>query len=1064
MTLSIFSSNHVESLQQKLCLQLNETRLSNPLASEIVVVPTFAMARWLNLQIARQQGIAANFKYPLPAAWIWQLAGTILTGLPQHDPLQTDFSSWKIFGLLAEMQKRPAFATLQRYLSEDSKGIKRWQLATRIAVVFERYQHYRPELILRWSGGDGDDWQAQLWRELIVDHKKTHRVAVIERLIERLGLEIEAGILPERFSLFAHSSLPPLFIKVIHSLARHIDITLYQHSPTDQYWADLKSKKSLAKRRLDNPLQAQYFETGNDLLASWGRQGQALQDLLLDNDDLPASELEFYQAPQASTLLQNIQQSIFHLTDSAAMPKADTSLSVHVCHSPMRECQVLKDQLLNMLDRDPSLDPEDILVMIPEISRYAPYIETVFQYNENQNFPRLRWNLSDITLADEHPLILSFLQLLKLPGSRFGRSEVLSYLDIDEVRKRFDIDDQALIDIHSILEESRVRWGIDGGHKDSLQLPATSENTWHQAKQRIFAGYAFGDPGFLDSIAPIADVGTDRALNLSKFWLFFERLEYWRSLLKTPCGGGEWQGRLNRMLDDFFAQKSIVDDRLQTIRDVIDSLNLAGKVVISPALLTHWMEQQLATRESPGRLFSGGVTFCGMRPMRSLPFRVICLLGMNDGVFPRRDNHIEFDQMAGGWLPGDPSKGDEDRYLMLETLLCTRQSLYISYSGRSLKDNSECQPSVLVRELLDFIDSHYQAGSDSDNRFSDIVTTIHPMQAFAAGNFSASASGYDSYWCDIANRLQQTRVADTTAKWSNRKIAGRPQEDFSIDLNTLCRFLQDPIRFFFNRSLKLWLRSHQDDEDEEAFVLDSLDKWDIKQSIAENLIQGRETTAHQLAAQGRLPHGYAANAAFEAIRDDLEPLLIPLQDFHGLATKARSIDCQLDQNTLLSGRVERYYTGKGLMHFNASSLKGKHLLALWLDHLALCASEQYEAGDSNLLITRDSTLGFATLDTEKAVDQLRAYCELYIQGQAYPLPIFPLTSYSWACQNDSQRALKEARKAWFGNEFHSIPGDRDNAYVMLALRGSVQEPFNSVEFTSFAQMLYAGAFEAVVES
>jgi exodeoxyribonuclease V gamma subunit len=152
------------------------------------------------------------------------------------------------------------------------------------------------------------------------------------------------------------------------------------------------------------------------------------------------------------------------------------------------------------------------------------------------------------------------------------------------------------------------------------------------------------------------------------------------------------------------------------------------------------------------------------------------------------------------------------------------------------------------------------------------------------------------------------------------------------------------------------------------------------------------------------------------------------------------------------------------MHFNASWLKGKHLLALWLDHLALCASEQYETGDSNLLITRDSTLGFATLDTEKAVDQLRTYCELYIQGQAYPLPIFPLTSYAWACQSDSQRALKAAHKAWFGNEFRSIPGDRDNAYVRLALRGSVQEPFNSVEFTSLAKKLYAGAFEAVVES
>ena len=436
---------------------------------------------------------------------------------------------------------------------------------------------------------------------------------------------------------------------------------------------------------------------------------------------------------------------------------------------------------------------------------------------------------------------------------------------------------------------------------------------------------------------------------------------------------------------------------------------------------------------------------------------------MNDGVFPRVDNQIEFDQMARSWRPGDPSKGSEDRYLMLETLLCTRQSLYISYCGRSLKDNSECQPSVLVRELLDFVDRHYQPDPDSSKRFSDDLTTNHPMQAFAPGNFSTSTPSYDSYWCEIANRLQQASAA-ATQKWSDKQIADNQQESHSIDLKALHRLLQDPIKFFFNQRLKLWLRSYQEDEDEEAFTLDSLDTWNIKQSIAENLIQGRETTAQQLAAQGRLPHGQAANAGLEAIRNDLEPLLIPLQEFHGISTETRSFDCQLDQNLVLSGRIVRYYEGKGLMHFNASSLKGKHLLALWLDHLALCASEQYESGDSNLLITRNSILSFAKLDVEKAVGQLRAYCELYFQGLAYPLPIFPLTSYAWVCQNDSEKALKAARKAWFGDEFRSIPGDRDNAYVRLALRGSGLEPFNSAEFAAFAKKLFAGAFEAMIET
>ena len=1065
MTLSIFSSNQVESLQQNLCLHLNETQLSDPLTGEIIVVPTYAMARWLNLQIAQQQGIAANFIYPLPSTWIWQLAASTLNGVPERDPLQVDFLSWKIFSLLPELQKRSAFATLQHYLLEDQKGIKRWQLATRIAEVFDRYQNYRPELILSWSKGDGDDWQAQLWRALIVDHQQTHRVSVIEKLINRLSSDIESGELPERISLFAHSSLPRLFIKVIHALAQQVDVRLYQHSPTDQYWADLKSKKSVAKRRLENPQQAEYFETGNDLLASWGRQGQALQDSLLENDGLPSCEAESYETPQGSTLLQHIQQNIFHLDDNPATPGVDSSLSVHVCHSPMRECQVLKDQLLLVLDQDPSLNVEDILVMIPEISQYAPYIEAVFRNNENHDHPSLRWNLSDINVADEHPLVLTFLQLLKLPGSRFSRSEVLAYLDIDEIRDCFDIDDQALIDIRSILDESRVRWGIDGHHKTSLDLPATSENTWQQARQRIFAGYAFGEIKFWDGIAPLADIGADRALNLGKFWLLFERLEYWRNLLNKPCKAEEWQSRLNRMLDDFFVEKNTKENRLQTIRDAINDLSLAGNVVISPALLLHWMEQQLASRELQGRLFSGGITFCGMRPMRSLPFRVICLLGMNDDAFPRRDNHIEFDTMTNNWHPGDPSKGDEDRYLMLETLLCARQALYISYCGRSLMDNSERQPSVLVRELLDFIDSHHQHNSDSssdpEDRFSDSLTTTHPMQAFAAGNYFPDPVSYDSYWCRIANRIQQARATDAPQTWTNRTITASPDEDRNIKLDELRRFLQDPVKFFFNRRLNLWLTSHKEEEDEETFSLDSLEKWGIKQRIAGDLIQGRETRAQELQAQGRLPHGYAAYAGLQALHSELEPMVIPLQDYRGNIALNRTIDRLLDDNLRLSGQVGSYYSGKGLMHFSSSPLKGKHLLTLWLDHLALCASEQFEPDDSSLLITRDANLRFEYINSQDATDQLRDYGELYYQGLCYPLPVFQQASYAWCCADNPEKAEKAARNKWHGNDYSA--GDKDNAYIKLAIRGNMQEPFTSAEFYALAERLYAKALNCLAE-
>jgi exodeoxyribonuclease V gamma subunit len=641
---------------------------------------------------------------------------------------------------------------------------------------------------------------------------------------------------------------------------------------------------------------------------------------------------------------------------------------------------------------------------------------------------------------------------------------VLSYLDIDEIRRRFDIDEAALADIHTLLEESRVRWGIDELHKTSLGLPATLENTWQQAKQRIFAGYALGEIEYWEGIAPIAEVDASRAQNLAKFWLLFERLQYWRDLLKTPCKANEWQIRLNRMLEEFFVESNQQEDRLQSIRDAINDLNLAENVLVSPALLQHWMEQQLTSRQLQGRLFSGGITFCGMRPMRSLPFRLICLLGMNDDVFPRRENRIEFDIMGKAWQPGDPSKGDEDRYLMLETLLCARQVLYISYCGRSLKDNSECQPSVLIRELLDFVDAHYADDSDSGDRFSHSLTTSHPMQAFATKNFTPDATSYDHYWCQIARQIQAPSVTAPATAWASKTIAIDADGERNINLNDLHRFLQNPIKFFFNRRLRLWLKSHKEDEDEEAFALDSLEKWSIKQHIADDLLRGRETSALELQAQGRLPHGHAAYASFEAIESEIEPLLITLHDYRGVTVLARTFDCQLDDNLRLSGQVGNYYAGMGLMHFSSSSMRGKHLLALWLDHLALCASEQYAHQDSNWLITRDSKLSFERLNSADAIDALRDYGELYYQGLAYPLPVFPLSSYAWCCADNPEKALKAANTAWYGNDYNNIPGDKDDAYIKLALRGSMQEPFTSAEFDTFAQALYANALKCVIET
>ena len=314
MALTIYRSNRVETLQARLAERLAEAPLSHPFAAETIVVPTHAMARWLNLNIARQQGIAANLLYPQPAEWLWSLAANLLQDVPQKDPCARDALGWSIFDTLPGLLEQAAFKPLFRYLEDDENGIKRWQLSLRVADCFDRYQSCRPELIRAWSAGDDNGWQAQLWRQIVCAQHLPHRVELMQRLRQRLadGGAVEA--LPERVSLFALSRLAPAFFEVIHALAGRCELLLFQHNPTDQYWADLVSEKEQARKRLQDPRQGDYYDSGNHLLTSWGRQGQAMQDLLLDLGPLTGAEIEDNQAPASPSLLhRSLQASLFHL-------------------------------------------------------------------------------------------------------------------------------------------------------------------------------------------------------------------------------------------------------------------------------------------------------------------------------------------------------------------------------------------------------------------------------------------------------------------------------------------------------------------------------------------------------------------------------------------------------------------------------------------------------------------------------------------------------------------------------------------------------------------------------
>jgi len=492
---------------------------------------------------------------------------------------------------------------------------------------------------------------------------------------------------------------------------------------------------------------------------------------------------------------------------------------------------------------------------------------------------------------------------------------------------------------------------------------------------------------------------------------------------------------------------------MMTMKNSKASMRLCHDVDVSLPLLTAYLHQKLNDSDIPNRYFSGGVNFCALRPMRSVPFKMVCLLGMNDAAFPRREHPIEFDKMTQDWLPGDPVNAEQDRYLMLETLLCCRETLYISYVARNIRDDRECQASVLVSELMDELQHKY-----GESTLQELIHE-HPMQAFSKLNFSpkhaSDSASYDRYWCMLANQLHQASIIGEPVErcWASSPIIHHERKQTTLSLEHLIRFAKHPVKYFVNHRLNLYLQAQDDYSDDEPFQLNHLEEWSIKNRMlhAELFAQGIED--ERFRAEGLLPHGIAGDVQLESETRAIQTVLTELKDYSHQEKQMQWVEVDVHlkdgESITLAGQVRDYIPNLGLLHATPSKLKGKYLLDCWLEHLALCSAGLLGDKECSRLQCSNQAFTFAYMEKEPANMLLSHYIEGYLQGTQYPLPIFEGASYAHVFGKE-----KDVILAWKGKSFQNIPGDCDDAYVQLAMRDVDANPIVSDDFQDWAETWY----------
>jgi exodeoxyribonuclease V gamma subunit len=1127
--LMLIHSNRPEQLRKLVVEWIKHQRL-DPLESETFLVQSSGIAQWLKLGLAADRranpgeggcGIAAAFDVAFASSFVWRAYRAVLgeDRVAAVSPFDRSRLVWRLMRVLPATIGEAAFEPLMRFIRDDDDARKRFQLATRIADLFEQYQVHRADWLERWersedvlldAGGltrelaDAHRWQPALWRALLDDVKQGSdaaqsllsergRAAVHGEFIERTRNvnddERPAGV-PRRIVVFGISSLPRQTLEVLAALARWSQVVICVNNPCEHYWSDIVSERlhlaaSAARqpRRAGMPTalpEAALHRHAHPLLASWGRQGRDFVGMLDGYDNAEVRKryraqvenihqrIDMFDAvdQSESRLLRQLQDDIRDLRpldeSRTHWPDVerpvDRSIQFHIAHSAQREVEILHDQLLAAFNADESLRPQDVIVLAPDIETYAPHIEAVFGLYARNDDRHIPFSIADRAQRKADPLIGALDMLLRLPGSRVRASDVLDLLDVPALRKRFGIAEDEVPTLSAWIRDANIRWGLHAEQRASLDLPldaqAASPHTWAFGLRRMLLGYATGAQAApWHDIEPFDEIGGLDALSLGPLVKLIDAIENTWRRLSEPATVEEWCTYLRDLTKTFFIASDDREARTLTrldgvLENWLDASREAGLVDTLPldVAADHWLSELDDARLSQ-RFLSGAVTFATLTPMRTITFRQVFLLGMNDGDYPRTRVPMGFDLMRNYPRAGDRSQRDDDRYLLLETILAARDRLHISWIGRSIHDDSERPPSVLIGQLRDHLRAGWRlagACADQPGALLDELTVKHPLQPFSASYFAAPKEAaqneasllftYAREWRESTSLTMPSRAAEATRLPPVMREA-------ALTLRDLVNFLKDPAKAFFTGRLRVNLKIDDGAEgsiDEEPFESSGLKTWQLQDELKRAQQAVLDDDSARVAARDRslaamrrrgdvLTGGFGERRGAELVKP-MEKLFNDYREecarwrFVEQGEQAIEFEVEGEGQTLKLadslGQWRQAEDGtRARVLLSTSEPLGKdkkhHLLDPWAQHLAANLTGPV----TTVVVGKKDTVKWPPMPGKAAGAMLATWMRAWEDGMREPLPLAVDTAYVWldaACGEDGAKAGDETAraKAW----------------------------------------------------
>lgn len=1085
-------------------------------AAEVVAVPTRGVERWLTQRLSHRlgaaaghgDGVAARITFPSPDRLVAQLVAAAAGLLPDQDPWRADALVWPVLDVVDDVTGQPWCPALSAYLAGDDRRRRRHAAAARLAGLLRSYGSQRPAMIRAWAAGQDTDgagedlpddaaWQARLWREV---RDRVGSPSPAERLpgaCERLRAEASLVDLPDRVSVFGPTRLSGDQVAVLHALAAHRDVHLWLPHPSPALWDAVSAltPRSVPRRR-DDPTSG---AVSHPLLAALARDARELQVVLAAAAAAPGAAAvadRHHPAPDQPapalldappTVLGRLQAD---LRDDRGGPHAgsgplllagdDTSVRVHACYGAARQVEVLREVLLGLLADDPTLEPRDILVMCPDVEGFAPLIAATFGLaagdgagtpsdpDATHTHPghRIRVRLADRALRRTNPLVDLAAVLLDLAGSRCTASQLLDLAGLPVVRRRFGWDDGEVERLRQWVGDSGVRWGLDAAHREPYRLGNLAQNTWRAGLDRILLGVAQRDEGghHLGTAVPLDDVGGDDADLAGRLAEFVDRVSAVVSALSGERAAGDWAEALDAALTSLAApargsEWQAVEARRE-LRAVLDADGARARTaVLGPADVRSAVAPLLAGRPTRANFRTGDLTVCSLVPMRSVPHRVVALLGMDDGALGGRGEDGD-DVLARGPLVGERDRRSEQRQLVLDAVLAARERLVVVHTGADDRTNAPLPPAVPVAELLDALDRAARTPDGSPVR--DAIVIRHPLQPFDSRHFGVPApAGHPQEGRPAAHSFDPVARAGAAAlaaprlppgTFLPRPLAPRPGADVALD--DLVAFVEHPVRTFFRQRLGVSLADVSDDlVDEVPTGLEPLTRWKVGDRLLRATLRGDDPTTgiRVERLRGDVPPGTLGGRALADVAGDVVAVARTAGPWLVGDPTVVDVVVDLPDGTRVSGSVPRVHAldraaddqrsgdpaggGRTVVRIEYSRLRAKHRLRAWVQLLALAAgaagSSPWRAvtvgrgpsgrpGDAPGDSPPVAVSVLSAPDPATATEVLADLVDLHRRGLREPLPLTAEASAAYAHRRagggDVQAATAAAGTRWGGSD------------------------------------------------